>query len=366
MGTRAFFSITDNTDHIPLYTRWDGFEEEIKADILELDRIHQSNIDVLKNNFNLSPFMTQWFIEYQELIQEYKNNPNVSLTAKLLSMLSFVHSSPEPIFKDKDTLSFDNNSYDFNFNIKTNKKSKNAKINLHINEIKNFKILRVYHDENIITTKDSLDNKPYIDLKFKNIDNNELAKQIHLLPFFIRDFHVSFLPFYKKNDFPFIKLLRTISNFYNDQYQLLSYKEYKKTNSFEDEKKMIEDKFEHARSMIPFDLYLKNFCTHLFLRFPTQVEPLTYSEAVYSNAIEPDVQIFLCGNRFYYIGSNTEKSIIEEEAKKQIKYFQDKHNPKIFTETEFNLFHNGFTYTHYEQNCIVLLNELSGCSNPFK
>lgn len=363
MGTRAFFSITSKNDHLPLYTRWDGFEQEIIQNSKNLVELHQNNLNFLKKNTNLSFFMQQWIKDYQNLISEYQKENNITLYSKLFSMLSFSHVYPQPIFNDSKQINFFHTDYDFNLSINSKKIVKKENINLNVNSLGDYKILRIYESKNVVDKNTNLKLLPYIDLKYKDIHTEELIKEIHLLPFFIREFQFSMLPLIKgkidwKNNFNFIRLSSNISNFYNDNLGL-QIRDYTSFNSAEEELKILQDRLDYLDSMIPFDLHIGNLNIHLFLRFPQNVFPLTYSEAIFSNTQQPDAEIFLIGERFHHIGSKINKQIIDKESEQLINDFESTNESDSFIQLNFKSFEKDYTYTAYEENCAYVLNYLS-------
>ncbi len=361
MGTRAFFSITSKNDHLALYTRWDGFEQEIIQNSKNLVDIHQSNLDFLKKNTNLSSFMQEWIEDYQTLISEYQKNNNITLYSKLFSILSFSHIYPIPIFNDFKEVDFNYTDYDFNLSINSKKIVKKANIDLNVNSLGDYKILRIYENEKFIDKNTDLKTLRYIDVKYKDIDTEKLIKEIHLLPFFLREFQFSMLPLIQgkidwKNNL--IRLSSKISDFYNDSLGL-QIRYHAPFNSAEEELKILQDRLDFLHNMIPFDLHIGTLNIHLFLRFPKNVFPLTYSEAIFSNTQEPDSEIFLIGERFHHIGSKINKEIIDNESEQLINDFESTNESDSFIQLKFKSFEKDYTYTAYEENCAYVLNYLS-------
>lgn len=360
MGTSAFFSITNKNDHIPLYTRWDGFEEEILKQLKKLPEIHQKNIDLFSQNNNLSPFMQHWFDDYKKLVSTYQEKQDLDIQAKLFSMLSFQHFYITSIFNNKNELAYSIEDYDYTLSTISKKKVNTPAINLSIDSLNDYKILRVYQSDDIVDENTDLNSLQYIDFKYKDIDSEELIKQIHLLPFFFREFQCSIIPSLQENidhQNNFVRLSYTISDFYNSNSNRI--KNYVPFSNQEEEISILEDKLDYIVSLIPFDLYAPKFGIHLFLRFPMNVFPLTYSEAIFSNTKKPDAEIFMCGKRTNSIGSCINKQIIDDEANNNIQDFKTKYNSQSFIQTKFMTFKKDYTYSYYENNVAYILNELS-------
>jgi hypothetical protein len=92
MGTRAITKISDEKHDIVLYTRWDGFEEEIKKDIHDQTKMYQGFIDEvskrIKGKEAFFPLLSRWVGE----MQTYLETPNTAKkVATLLSAKSFHH-----------------------------------------------------------------------------------------------------------------------------------------------------------------------------------------------------------------------------------------------------------------------------------
>jgi len=69
-----------------------------------------------------------------------------------------------------------------------------------------------------------------------------------------------------------------VSFFISDDKNL-SFLDYESFSNKEEELSILEKKLNHIENMIPFDLHAAKFGIHLFLKFPMNVFPLTYSEA---------------------------------------------------------------------------------------
>lgn len=306
MGTRANTKIKQDKDYIELYTRWDGFTEEIKESILNIPEQWQEFIDLSKKTICETDFGTTefsvWLDDLQNYLNQHKNNPNIESTSFFLSAKSFTHHHPLVAATSDSDNDWGRNNPDLIAKISNGKFSFTCPNSSHnkTNELKSlddFKILRI----KMMSVNDN-DNS-YIDLKFKDIDLDNIIKRVLLLPMFWRDFYTIYKKSlagdgFRDSSIPAVSsLARKLTYFYKPTKKYQQFMREKNDVNFNKNEKdiAIDEIFEDVKSMIPFDLYVNSLATQIAFIFAGKMTFLTQQE---QNSVQNvDLTIYLTDSR---------------------------------------------------------------------
>ncbi len=332
MGTRATTRICNDTDYIQTYTRWDGFEEDIKWDLENLISNWRSSLDYFKKKLENEPKgvlnMSKWVSDFENLLDEASKNPSIDLYTLLFCIKSFNHHHPLTICDDDINLGddvpdfimkydgFGNNTF---INTEDNDCNEILNVEIKAKDISSeYRVMRIY----MADSNGELNKKAYTDLKYRNISEKEIFDHFINMPLFWRDFYnvgkekKDILLSERPNDLGnnnIFRLLRKISYFYKgtDQYSAFKNREPIKVD---DESRLIrtQEICEDIIALIPFDMYANVFGTHLALSLPGKVMPLTKAESI--SEYEISLEFCIIDERASYIFCNI-PSLSDEEMK---------------------------------------------------
>lgn len=293
MGTQAATRIIKNNDYVGFHTRYDGFYEENKDDVLNITRDWSLSISEFKSVLEKGDFGTSclkgWITDLEKCLESYIKEPTIDTASFFLTGRSFTNHLPNPNKDNNGLLEYwnaDNPDFIFNLDNEISFKEAAGTEVYESNSIdwdETYKVFRIQSPCGLT----------YIDLKFKDISIDNLIKEIFLLPLFWRDLYTIYKKiedkeFDEKNLFmvdrmlPIFKLCHKLKYFYNPikKYSNNIYAKYA-TNKVlkESEKiKMIENIKDDLISLIPFDMYVNSLAAHFMIRFPNKVFPLTFNE----------------------------------------------------------------------------------------
>lgn len=280
MGTRActFFNSEDETDGIGLYTRWDGFEDEIKTNIKNLDLYWENYAKFLKDSLqHLTPEHPtfQTIQKYLGKIEKSLSLPNtVDVQASKLSRLSFNHHYVHHYNDDGwDVIAMQKDSK-WIFNKKKAIDSTNKKL-----------VPKAIPDEySLIAAVDEDYPNEISYFKVKDFTRESIIKMVSDLPFFLAKLYsLSTLESNnRKNDVYDIydSLNRTLSFFGNKKYNQLPY---------DDLNKYFIDVLDNASAVIPLNFAASKVYLHLHIQNPELILPLTEAERAYYNFSKEEV-----------------------------------------------------------------------------
>ncbi len=292
MGTHACTRIATKDDYLELHTRWDGFPDEIKSDLKSLNQRWTVSLEKfikgLDADVSSPKYLRDWASGFYGLVQDNISHQSLENTAMLLAGQDFVHHHVLPhamtedladywgrgnpdvtaVLKDADKMSF----------------SKKSKINLKEKEISaEWKVMRVYG----VDDNSNINKEEFIDIKFK-CSIEDLFFSLLQLPQFWRDLYN--VTKEKDDDWksvnaggPLWKLGNALRKFYQPTQEYMLYSRGKvdgvdKSRDDEGYKKALEDSLLEVSASIPFDFYINAFLTHLWLRCPNVVAPVTNAE----------------------------------------------------------------------------------------
>lgn len=314
MGTHACTRIQNENDYIEMHTRWDGFPQEIKQDLNNLFNDWEATHAKLVETSTVVDCANyhQWIKDLGQFIQHSKINPTVESLSALFCMKCLVHHHVLPFRNEASKKTNDYwgennpdvvaiiNGNEFSFNKK--KKIKNTQENS-IEE--GFSIVRL-----ITSTQEGV----FLDVKVKNFNDQDFLNTVFSLPQLWRNFHFS-TRVKQENYNDSTNIIDRYNNkfvqFYNapEGYSFLSKGRVKSEDEI----------INNVSSRIPFDLYINSLATHLFMRDPGNILPLTKGQQ--NHNIEPVATVEVCGNRLSLIAVQLSNiSINDLEAKKDMLY----------------------------------------------
>lgn len=331
MGTPAATRISKNNDYIELHTRWDGIPDVIKDQILNIPVEWQTSIDLFKKSIADTAFETplirEWLMDLETTLQEYVQSPDLEKAALFFAGRSFVHHHPLPVdtgdsdlleywgkgnpdvvAKLGDTITFEQSEH-YNEDDDLVESDVSA-VDLFAKNInKDYKVLRIAMLELDDETGEMIPTHSYIDLKYKNINEDELRGEILLLPLFWRDLYTvskkvedALNKSGDKNHFnqmmnkPLLKLTRKLKSFYTTtkKYTAFGCDPTDKVFTSKEKIEARENIIDLVEGLIPFDMYTNSLATQLAVRFPGKVFFMTASENL-SNPT-PDMTVYLSGD----------------------------------------------------------------------
>lgn len=331
MGTPAATRISKNNDYIELHTRWDGIPDVIKDQILNIPVEWQTSIDLFKKSITdtafESPLIREWLMDLETTLHEYVQSPDLEKAALFFAGRSFVHHHPLPVdtgdsnlleywgkgnpdvvAKLGDTITFEQSEH-YNEDDDLVESDVSA-VDLFAKNInKDYKVLRIEMLEIDDETGEVIPTHSYIDLKYKNINEDELRGEILLLPLFWRDLYTVSKKveddlntsgdkkhFNQMMNKPLLKLTRKLKSFYTTtkKYTAFGCDPTDKVFTSKEKIEARENIIDLVEGLIPFDMYTNSLATQLAVRFPGKVFFMTASENL-SNPT-PDMTVYLSGD----------------------------------------------------------------------
>lgn len=268
MGTRATTIFQNNTDGIGLYTRWDGFPDEIKKQIINSEKIWENSFIEIRNKLELLPHdhpsqrLSSWIDSYENL---KKLPDSIEKQSCLLAGQSFNHHHVTNDSTDGwDVVAQKNEKFSF--------KRKKA-LDFNNSNLLGIDIPNEYSLIKVSESLDDEDNQQVSYFKIKNFSRINFLKMMSSMPHFWTQFLMldQFKDLkYSKDNF-IHSWRRTLTSFMATRYD----REAKCLNDTQD---YFNDTIDNASSMIPFDFYDRKLYLHLFMQYPDQVLPLTFAE----------------------------------------------------------------------------------------
>lgn len=332
MGTHATTRIADATDYIEAHTRWDGFGDDIRRHLSQPGDIWQKSIDEFKLRLSQSEQGTEgilhWVEQLETFLHDTQANPTVDKVMALLCMRSFTHHQVLPHKTSADLLQhwgegnpgyvgiLENNRISF-ADVKGRMEPENIEdeepeeqearlrlapmvtYDIHQPVVArkmdtDYKVARIYtvYDANESDEDEQMslktDSQEYIDIKFKNISEVQLAQSIASLPLFFRDLHTigknktDTMEGWTWHGQGIFKFMEKLGYFYSatQEYQRFDNCRNKTETIFTDKER--QDNFHQVldlvNSLIPFDFFINAMANHLFIALPGQVLPVTQAE----------------------------------------------------------------------------------------
>lgn len=288
MGSSTSTKIVDNNDSINVFTRWDGFKEDIGNDLNNLSEIWSNQIYLIKKLFNekgdLGTYgIKEWIVDMELLINNYSLNKTVDTACVLLSNINLNHNRPIPYAGDKEYLNYLGfKQADNIYNIQKNtfvENYKKKRDNQSIDNLKDFKICEI-----------SSEDKQKIGFKFKDLTEEEILLDICLIPLFIRDIYtISKEFFYKKKydhsffekinirSVPFLKYFLKLNMLYSPTSHY-SIRENDKVFTEEEKEADLKNKIYEAIAFSPLEFNDGTLINFLSLKHPGKILPLTNNE----------------------------------------------------------------------------------------
>lgn len=359
MGTHACTRIQSKDDYIEMHTRWDGFPTEIKQTLKTLNQEWLATAKFVLERVALldDTHPLKYLEKWAKNLRNYTNQPNtIEKISTLLCARCFVHhhviphataSSQETIgywgAGSPDVIALLDDAGKMTFSLKKKLECVNGR--------------KLGDEWNIIRIEDEEEDEPrYIYLKTKLTDVRQLYEMLYQLPFFWRDFHtlnrvqVYNMDYKAEYPYPIKTYSRKIAEFYNppEGYGL----SYKKARS-------LAEKIEDTESMIPFDMWINTFATHLMMQNPGVFEPLTAAEDQFD--YEPLASFKLANNRLTNVSLKTHLSkkevteIIEQEEQKHLAHEQAFMHTYGLSQAITPQFNKKFPTISYEMALIKLL-----------
>jgi hypothetical protein len=319
MGTPATTRIASENDYIEHHTRWDGYPDDIKKNIISMVDRWQLSVESLKENLNDDSqgtvTLNQWVTDFEKTINDYKANPTIEMSSMLLCFLSFAHHHVLPHATTDDLMSYwGENEPNITaqlinglFTYTTDEEGNQPTVEVVRKEIPaEFKVMRIY----AIDKDGKLLDDNYVDFKYKNISEEALFSSVIQLPLFLRDIYTltKMSKTEKKSlDYtlhPLTAMLQKMAEFYKptNEYVRFGGSEGDKVRTKEERLKTIELSSDWVHSMIPFDLDITSFGSHIAFTNPGNVLPLTKGECLSEYEISFKVGMF--DNRMNYIYCN--------------------------------------------------------------
>lgn len=319
MGTPATTRIANENDYIEHHTRWDGYPDEIKKNIISMVDRWQLSVESLKETLNDDSqgtvTLNQWVTDFEKAINDYKANPTIEMSSMLLCFLSFAHHHVLPHATTDGLMSYwGENEPNITaqlvnglFTYTTDEEGNQPTVEVVRKEISaEFKVMRIY----AIDEDGKLLDDNYVDFKYKNISEEGLFSSIIQLPLFLRDIYTltKMSRTEKKSlDYtlhPLTAMLQKMTEFYKptNEYVRFGSSEGDKVRTKEERIKTIELSSDWVHSMIPFDLDITSFGSHIAFTNPGNVLPITKGERLSEYEISFKVGMF--DNRMNYIYCN--------------------------------------------------------------
>ena len=306
MGTNATIRLTDNIDYIEAYTQHDGTIDKFKQTTESLISEWESSLSYFREKIAKAPQgvlgMEEWANSLEKLIIDFKENPTIDKMMALICSKSLHHYTPFPVLTNGSYLNFLNeNNPNFVFNIKSkeiNVRNYNEKVTnfdikpKKIDEI--YKILRIkIGDEN-----GNIKEAAYLDLKYKDISEEELFQHITQLPMFWRDFYYTCKTkndrdySNKKNNVEYIT--RQLNSYYvpKKEYSFLLFEYFEMGEDYDSRMKRASRAASEIENQ---SLSMDVLAVHLMTSLPGKILPLTNSERL--DHYDISFNICICGEK---------------------------------------------------------------------
>ncbi len=304
MGTRAITQISHLKDSISLYTRWDGFPEEIRDDAKNIIGNMDGFITMAQQRIHDRQLhhMQPWLDSFRTRLDGYKNKKSIQDLAFYMSCFDFSHHHPDHTDNDADCyINIMNDSQTLSFRPR---KRKNTPT--------------IHNYQTIIELRsDESDEVQY--LGFQNMDVDTFLQKIVMLPAFLRDLFEIIKT--KDSEADSIGHLPIFRNGYKYCQLYVGHPEYNTwsspRNNTNDRATRIQFSRDKAYSMIPLDLYPASFGTLMQLMCPENIRYITDGERV---NIKADFTIHV-SDRVTTIGIPIDKD--PSLKSKMIQYYQE-------------------------------------------
>lgn len=327
MGSSTSTKIINHNDSINVFTRWDGFREEIQNDLNNLTEIWNNQIYLIKKLFDEkgdlgTSEIKEWIVQMELFINNYSINRSVDTACVLLSNINLNHNRPIPYAGDKEYLNYLGfKQADNIYNIQTNKFVENYKNNkASVDNLKDFK-----------TCKIESENKQKIGFKFKDLTEEEILLDICLMPLFIRDLYTiakelfyknkyepSFFEEINKRSIPFLKYCMKLNMLYSPTSHY-SIRENDKVFTEEEKEADLKNKIYEAIAFSPLEFNDGTLINFLSLKHPGKILPLTNNEINLNK--KSDLKIFMPNeNSIEIIGEH----LTDKFRTSLVKQFNDK------------------------------------------
>jgi hypothetical protein len=360
MGTPSNTRISNESDYIDHYTRWDGFHSEIH-DVMNSAvsdwEVALSNLkDKLSNEQYGTVSINEWIEIFEKNLAVYKQQPTIDFTSFLHCIRSFSHHHVLPThFNNKTDLSSNlTNDIDFTAHLANQTFAysyESISIEHPIIEVKRkdidpeYKVLRIYEiDENGL-----VNNNEWTDFKYKNLDEQQIFSNILKLPLFLRDIYTLTKMSATEqaschyNLDVITRLMTKLSQFYQptSEYSRFTRDRKNDVRSVKERKKSVDVTIDDAVHMLPFDLYPGSLGTQIMLANAGNILPLTKAESLSDYDISFKVGLY--GDRmshiFCYIPNNKDDETLDwlnglaAEYNNQIHYFDNYHTVNTITDS---------------------------------
>lgn len=385
MGTHACTRIQKNGDFIEMYTRWDGFPEEIKNDLKNSVSNWSQLVEYLqeKNKNYCFSHVSEWLIEMKEFISQVKDNPSIEQYAALLCSKSLTHHHVmlAPNKASKEMLDYWGHGYpdviaNLDEGIQFNKRKK-----VNLNKIQPKAVDSQYTILRLVDVDKSFDKVnfqneqefSYIDLKINGMTHDQITQLIFELPLFWLEMHTLARdknPSHQKQED-----IELIGTFYNYKFESFFSpgKEYAQFPRRAGEINSYENILDMVCATIPFDFGSNALATHLYLASAGKILPLTQAEQLWASKQNSDqfIQVSICPDsertsivtieqNQFVVGKDLLQEKInilykrfDETAQKLIPNFSFDHKP------QFMLMEDGSIGFNYEKNMIAFFHLLT-------
>lgn len=285
MGTRAKTAIHHQEDRITVYTNHDGYHDVIKNDIKNLTDDYHQSVELLRtlissDNHVLSP----WLQNLELLLQSHATQPTVNTTSALLCMKELQSHNPCDRDSNPDLCAHFTPKKVWQFRqLAAPKKATMVDPDYYVVRLLNG------DPEELVDG-----NLSFVDCKIhRSVDIHTLNDAVVQLPLFWRTFLQTVnLPYYsfatdiqrKAIRYPLFKIQQTLKQLYypHSYFQSLFTFNRDKPSTFEEQHHQLQ---QIAHSMIPLSLHAGSFLSHLMIRFPGFVYPLSTKEKLSQPAI---------------------------------------------------------------------------------
>lgn len=312
MGTHACTRIQNDNDYIEMHTRWDGFPQEIKESLNNLfndwEATHAKLVETATvidcSNYH------EWIKDLGQFITQTKAMPTVESMSALFCMKSLVHHHVLP-FSNKESKELNDYWGESNPDVVAIVKGNDITFNKK-KKIKNAKENSIEDGFSIVRLQTLEAEGVFVDVKVKNFNEQEFLNTVFTLPQLWRNFHFSTRV--KQSDY---KNTTNIVHGYNNKFTQFynTPKGYAVFSSKNINSK--EDIIDNIMSIIPFDFYVNTLATHLFMRSPGNILPLTKGQQ--NHNIEPVATVEIYGNRLHLLAVEF-ASMPDLETKKDMLY----------------------------------------------
>jgi hypothetical protein len=310
MGTHACTRIQKDGDFIEMHTRWDGFPDEIKANlkgaVASWEALSSYTLEQIKEKGLVLPELEKWAKDVQVWMQDVKANPTAEAYAAMLCNESFNHHHVLPVHTEASADTLDYWGYDNPDVVMTIKGqddflyTKKSKINA--SKVKEtpvseeFFMVRIKDESEANVGADNLQEHTFLDIKVKDMTQDEFRQVVLSLPVFWLELHnlVRQPAFDRENEevrnqqFAFYKenpLVRSISDYKLQHF----YSASKKYDDMRDGVLRSQEKLlDNICSSIPFDFGSNVLASHLYFLSAGKIQPMTRGEELWASKQSAD------------------------------------------------------------------------------